>query len=90
MPNTKSVKLIVDNIQTTNVNSLQYLGSIISRDGPLNKEIVSKISKAIQALRQMCTRVLSQHNFYISTKLKVYTAVVIPQLLYRYKSWTLY
>lgn len=37
---------------------------------------------ASQALGLLHTMVFNQHNVHISTKLKVYRAVVIPSLLY--------
>ena len=66
-----------------------YLGSIISNDAYLDKEIVSRISKASQALGRTRIRVLNQHNICLSTKLKVYSAV-LTSILYECKTWKLY
>ena len=67
-----------------------YLGSVISNDGSLDKEINSRICKASQALGRLKSRVLKQHNIKLSAKLKVDQAVVIPSLLYGCETWTLY
>ena len=67
-----------------------YLGSTISCDGSLDKEIATRISKANQALGRLRNRVLNQHNNRLLTKLEVYNAVVLPSLLYGYETWTLY
>ena len=67
-----------------------YLGSVISNDGSLDKEINSRICKASQALGRLKSRVLKQHNIKVSAKLKVYQAVVITSLLYGWETWTLY
>lgn len=61
---------------------------MISSDGSLDKGISSRISKASQALRRLHNRVLNHHNVTMSTKLKVYNAVVIPSLLYGCETWT--
>ena len=65
-----------------NVEHFKYLGSTISCDGSLDREIDNRISKATQASGSLRNRVLSKHNIHVSTKLKVYNAVVLPSLLY--------
>ena len=72
-----------------NVEHFKYLGSTISCDGSLDREIDSRISKASQALGSLRNRVLSEH-IRLSTKLKVYNAMVLPSLLYGCETWTLY
>ena len=67
--------ITIDDTQLKNVESFRYLGSIISNDGSLDKEITTRIQKANQALGRLRTKVL-QH------KGKVYNAVVISSLLY--------
>ncbi|KAI8519286.1 hypothetical protein Bbelb_025430 [Branchiostoma belcheri] len=80
----------IEGTQLKTVDGFTYLGSVISNDGSLDKEINSRICKASQALGRLRTRVLKQHNVKLSTKLKVYHAVVIPSLLYGCETWTLY
>ena len=72
----------IDDVELKVVNSFIYLESMISNDGSLDKEIASKISKAIQALGRLCNRLLNHHNVTLDTKLKVYRAVVLSSLLY--------
>ena len=71
----------VDGTQLKTVDDFKYLGSVISSDGSLDKEINARICKASQALSRPKTRVLSQHNIRQSTKLKVYRAVFLTSLL---------
>ena len=73
-----------------NVEHFNYLGNPISCDGPLDREIDTRISKASQALGSLYNRVLSEHNIRLSSKLKVYNAVVLPSLLYGCETWTLF
>ena len=76
----------IDGIQLANVESFKYLGSKISYDGSLDKEIAARISKASQVLGRFRNRVLNQHNIRLSKKLKVYNAVVPTSLFYGYES----
>ena len=80
----------IDGTQLKTADDFKYLGSVISINGSLDKEISARICKASQALGRLKTRVLSQHNIRRSTKLKVYRAVVLTSLLYGCETWTLY
>ncbi|XP_076054495.1 uncharacterized protein LOC143033187 [Oratosquilla oratoria] len=80
----------IEGTQLKNAKEFKYLGSTISNDGSLDKEISARICKASQALGRLRTRVLNQRNVRLSTKLKVYRAVVLTSLLYGCESWTLY
>ena len=74
--------MTIDDKPLANIEHFKYLGSTISCDGSLDREIDSRISKASQALGSLCNRVLSEHNTHLSMKLKVYNAVVLSSLLY--------
>jgi exonuclease III len=88
--NTSPPPFSIDGTVLKFVDSFKYLGSIISNDGQLDREIQSRISKASQALGRLRNRVLNHHNVSLSTKLKVYNAVVLTSLLYGCESWTVY
>ena len=72
------------------VEHFKYLGSVISSDGSLDREISARISKASQALGRLRTRVMTHKSIKLDTKIKVYKAVVLTSLLYGCESWTLY
>ena len=80
----------IDNKPLANVEHFKYLGSNISRDGSLDIEIDTRISKASQILDSLHNRVLSKYNIRLSMKLKVYNTMVLPSLLYGCETWTLY
>ena len=80
----------IDGVQLKCVDSFKYLGSTISADGSLDKEITSRIQKASQALGRLRVKVLQQKGITQSTKLKIYRAVVLSSLLYGCETWTLY
>ena len=77
---TSSPTITIDDKPFANVEHFKYLRSIISCDGSLDREIDTRISKASQALGSLRNQVLSEHNICLSTKLKVYNAVVLPSL----------
>ena len=79
--------ITIDGTELKNVKSFKYLGNMISNDGQLNSV---RISKASQALGRLHHRVLMHHNVSLTTKLKVYRAVVLTSLLYSCESWTFY
>ena len=91
-PNTTKPQpaITIDGVQLKCVESFKYLGSTISADGSLDKEITSRIQKASQALGKLRVKVLQQKGIKLSTKLKVYKAVVLSSLLYGCETWTLY
>jgi hypothetical protein len=82
--------ITIDGTQLKNVDTFKYLGSTISSDGTLDKEIAARIQKASQALGRLRTKVLQHKDIRLSTKLKVYNAIVLPSLLYGCETWTLY
>ena len=74
--------IFIDDVELKVVDSFKYLGSMVSNDGSLDKEIASRISKASQALGRLRNRLLNHHNVSFDTKLKVYRAVILSSLLY--------
>ena len=67
-----------------------YLGSIISNDCSLDKEIVNRIGKASAAFGQLRDKVYLNHDLSIQTKMSVYSAIVVAILLYGCETWTVY
>ena len=72
------------------VNNYTYLGSTIASDNTNNVEINNRIRAALGAFGGIWKRVWSQHGITISTKCKVYKAIVLPTLLYSAETYTLY
>ena len=67
-----------------------YLGSIISNNCSIEREINNRISKASAAFGQLKDRVYLNRNLKLKTKIKVYEAIVLSILLYSSETWTPY
>lgn len=80
-------KCIVKGHPLKAVNHFQYLGSFISDNGQIDKEISSRISKASFAVKKLKKSVWTQKDLTIHTKLAVYKAVVLTTLLYGCETW---
>nr|VZI50087.1 unnamed protein product [Spirometra erinaceieuropaei] len=51
-------------------------------------EVARRISKASQAFGRLQSTVWNRHGLQLSTKLKMYMAVILPTLLYGAETWT--
>ncbi|XP_071482080.1 uncharacterized protein [Diadema antillarum] len=78
-PNSASCQpsITVNGTQLNDVKSFKYLGSTLSSDGTLDNEIAARLQTASSALGRLRTKVLQHKNVRLSTKLKVYNAVVL-------------
>ena len=64
------------------VTSFQYLGSIVQDDCGSDLEVNSRICKASQAFGSLSRILWYQKKIRTQTKLRVFTSVVLPTLLY--------
>nr|VZI11553.1 unnamed protein product [Spirometra erinaceieuropaei] len=72
------------------VENFPYLGSTLSRNTKIDDEVANRISKASQAFGRLRSTVWNRHGLQLSTKLKMYKAVILPTLLYGAETWTVY
>lgn len=82
-------KIMIDGFELKSVDHFCYLGSYISANGSLDKELQSRIGKACASFGKLEKRLWSQ-NIKMSTKCLVYRAVVLSALLYGSETWTPY
>ena len=80
----------IDGTQLKNVESFKYLGSTISSDWTLDMETSARIKKASHAFGRLRNKALQHKRVCLSTKLKFYTAIVFPSLLYGCETWNVY
>ena len=72
-------------IDGTNLNAVKhftYLGSVIFNDATVSKDLDNCLSKARSSFERLSKRVWQSHSLRLSTKIQVYTAVVISTILY--------
>ncbi|BHF68246.1 hypothetical protein SprV_0301127900 [Sparganum proliferum] len=86
----KAPKISVNGTQLQVVENFPYLGSTLSHNTKIDDEVANRISKANQAFGRLQSTVWNRHGLKLSTKLKMYKAVILPTLLYGEETWTLY
>ena len=82
--------ITVGTAQLKNVSDFRYLGSYLSSDWSLDKEVTYRIGRAAAAFGSLRERVFSNRNLKLTTKINVYNAVCLSTLLYGTETWTLY
>nr|VZI33669.1 unnamed protein product [Spirometra erinaceieuropaei] len=83
-------QISVNGTQLQVVENFPYLGSTLSRNTKIDDEVANRISKASQAFGRLKSTVWNRHGPQLSTKLKMYKAVILPTLLYGAETWTVY
>nr|VZI33076.1 unnamed protein product [Spirometra erinaceieuropaei] len=83
-------KINVNGAELQAVDNFTYLGSTLSRTTKIDDEVARRISKASQAFGRLQSRIWNRHDLQLSTKLKMYKAVILPTLLYGAETWTVY
>ena len=79
-------------INDTNLNAVEhftYLGSIISNDATVTKDMNNWLSKASSSFGRLSKTAWQSHLLCLSTKIQVYRAILVPTLLYDAETWTL-
>ncbi|BHF68764.1 hypothetical protein SprV_0301180500 [Sparganum proliferum] len=87
---TNAPQISVNGTQLQVVENFPYLGSTLSRSTKIHDEVTRRISKASQAFGRLQSTVWNRHGLQLSTKLKMYKAVILPTLLYEAETWTVY
>ncbi|BHF80025.1 hypothetical protein SprV_0702314900 [Sparganum proliferum] len=82
-------QISVNGTQMQVVENFLYLGSTLSRGTKIDDDVANRISKASQAFGRLQSTVWNRHGLQLSTKLKMYKAVILPTLLYGAETWTL-
>nr|VZI20073.1 unnamed protein product [Spirometra erinaceieuropaei] len=82
--------LVINTQKTVVVENFPYLGSTLSRNTKIDDEVANRISKASQAFGRLQSTVWNRHGLQLSTKLKMYKAVILPTLLYGAETWMVY
>ncbi|CAH1266354.1 Hypp3340 [Branchiostoma lanceolatum] len=83
-------QISIDGQSLNAVEHFTYLGSVISNDATVTKDVDSRLGKACSSFGRLQKRVWKNHSLRLSTKIQVYRAVVITTLLYGAETWVLY
>lgn len=70
-----------------NVSDFPYLGSHLSSTASVDKEIEHRISRASASFGRLRQRIFDNRDLTRETKVRMYSAVVIPTLLYGAETW---
>ncbi|BHF82881.1 hypothetical protein SprV_0802602000 [Sparganum proliferum] len=89
-PSLNAPQISVNGTQLQVVENFPYLGSTLSRNTKIDDEVANRISKASQAFSRLHSTVWNRHGLQLSTKLKMYRAVILPTLMYGAETWTVY
>ena len=69
------------------VTSFKYLGSMVTADATINKEIQTRIQKASAAFSKLFQRVWSRNTLSLKTKVSVYKTMILPILTQDCETW---
>lgn len=72
------------------VDKFRYLGSTITSKCDLDAEVSTRIGAAAAAFGKLNSKVFCSHDLKLATKVSVYMAVVLPNLLYSSETWCVY
>ncbi|BHF85930.1 hypothetical protein SprV_1002910600 [Sparganum proliferum] len=75
-------QISVNKTQLPVVENCPYLGSTISHNTKIDDEGANRIAKASQAIGRLQSTVWNLHGLQMSTKLRMYKAVILTTLLY--------
>ena len=83
-------EIFVDNQKLAVSDNFTYLGSTMTDNLSLNKEIDRRIGRACGTFSQLKKRVWENKKLTTKTKIAVYRACVLSTLLYGSESWAVY
>ena len=81
--------IIIDGTNLNAVEHFTYLGSVISNDATVSKDLDNRLSKASSSFGRLSKRVWQSQSLRLSAKIQVYRAVVVPISLYGAEIWVL-
>ena len=83
-------KIYVDQKPLKNIDSFVYLGSWVTSNAMLDKEVANRIGRASSSFGKLNDRLWKDHDISLKTKIGVYNAAVVTTLLYGSETWALY
>ena len=71
------------------VKDFSYLGSIVTADSRIDREVEERIAKASRTFERLQRPVWKRHELSLTTKMAIYRTCVLSSLLYGSETWTL-
>ena len=87
---TQVAKITLSDEALETVENFLYLGSVMSNNFTLDKELNTRLNKAATSFGRFSKRVWSNKSLTLHTKLKVYHVCVLSIILYGAETWTTY
>ncbi|KAI8513321.1 hypothetical protein Bbelb_099600 [Branchiostoma belcheri] len=88
VPRPPAITLDTEVLEVT--DHFTYLGSTVTQNLSLDKELDRRIAKAAGVMTKLAKRVWDNNLLTLNTKLQVYRACVLSTLLYGSETWTTY
>ena len=79
----------VNGDELNNVDHFKYLGSVIDRDGTIDRDVDLRVRAAWSSWRKKLTGVLYDRKIPLRLKAKVYEAIIRPALTYGSECWAM-
>ncbi|CAF4580545.1 unnamed protein product [Rotaria sp. Silwood2] len=83
------IDINIRNQKTETVDSFTYLGCTITNDQRQDTEISIRLSKAAKAFNMLRHSVWHRKSVYITARLRIFRACILPVLLYGSETWSL-
>ena len=80
-------QVVIGDEQLEQVDTMKYLGVMISGDGSMELEVEARIGCACRVIGRMSQAILRRRELSKQTKLKVVNATVMPVLMYGCETW---
>ena len=82
-------QVMIGDEQLEQVDTMKYLGVMISGDGSMEREVEARIGCTSRIIGGMSQAILRRRELSKQTKLKVVNAMVMPVLMYGCEAWAL-
>ena len=83
----KPLSIVCNGSYLEQVQSYEYLGTIIHQNGKIREEILNRVKKANGIYYQLSGLIFGKKEIKQETKLQIYNSIIEPTLLYGAESW---